>query len=74
LLRTLHYGVYLNSIEMGPEIYGAERLSQYWFKKSATSLSKYRDRQLLNFTNQYDIKANRIGTLLKVARRGLLNK
>ena len=33
--------VYLNSIEMGPGIYGAEAASQYWFKKSALKLSKY---------------------------------
>lgn len=33
--------VYLNSIEMGPGIYGAEAASQYWFKKSARQLSKY---------------------------------
>ncbi|MEM5565729.1 monofunctional biosynthetic peptidoglycan transglycosylase [Psychroserpens sp. AS72] len=33
--------VYLNSIEMGPGIYGVEAASQYWFKKSASSLSKY---------------------------------
>ena len=31
--------VYLNSIEMGPGIYGVEAASQYWFKKSASSLS-----------------------------------
>lgn len=33
--------VYLNSIEMGPGIYGAEAASQYWFKKPASKLSKY---------------------------------
>lgn len=33
--------VYLNSIEMGPGIYGAEAASQYWFNKSAANLSKY---------------------------------
>lgn len=33
--------VYLNSIEMGPGIYGAEAASQYWFKKSASKLSQY---------------------------------
>jgi len=33
--------VYLNSIEMGPGIYGAEAASQYWFKKSASRLTKY---------------------------------
>jgi len=32
--------VYLNSIEMGDGIYGAEAASQYWFKKSAKKLSK----------------------------------
>ncbi|WP_040279526.1 monofunctional biosynthetic peptidoglycan transglycosylase [Psychroserpens damuponensis] len=32
--------VYLNSIEMGPGIYGIEAASQYWFKKTASSLSK----------------------------------
>ncbi|MCK8480382.1 monofunctional biosynthetic peptidoglycan transglycosylase [Psychroserpens algicola] len=32
--------VYLNSIEMGPGIYGAEAASQYWFKKTASKLSK----------------------------------
>jgi monofunctional biosynthetic peptidoglycan transglycosylase len=32
--------VYLNSIEMGPGIYGAEAASQYWFKKSAAKLSR----------------------------------
>ena len=33
--------VYLNSIEMGPGIYGAEAASQYWFNTSALELSKY---------------------------------
>nr|WP_321233872.1 monofunctional biosynthetic peptidoglycan transglycosylase [uncultured Psychroserpens sp.] len=33
--------VYLNSIEMGPGIYGIEAASQYWFKKSAADLTKY---------------------------------
>lgn len=32
--------VYLNSIEMGNGIYGAESASQYWFKKSAVKLTK----------------------------------
>ena len=31
--------VYLNSIEMGNGIYGAEAASQYWFHKSARNLS-----------------------------------
>lgn len=30
--------VYLNSIEMGPGIYGAEAAAQYWFNKSASQL------------------------------------
>jgi len=32
--------VYLNSIEMGDGVYGAEAASQYWFKKKASKLSK----------------------------------
>lgn len=32
--------VYLNSIEMGNGVYGAEVASQYWFKKSASTLSQ----------------------------------
>lgn len=32
--------VYLNSIEMGNGIYGAQAASQYWFKKSANKLSQ----------------------------------
>ncbi len=32
--------VYLNSIEMGKGIYGAEAAAQYWFHKSASQLSK----------------------------------
>ncbi|TGV02212.1 monofunctional biosynthetic peptidoglycan transglycosylase [Flavivirga rizhaonensis] len=32
--------VYLNSIEMGLGVYGAEEASQYWFKKPASKLSQ----------------------------------
>lgn len=32
--------VYLNSIEMGNGVYGAEAAAQYWFKKPASKLSK----------------------------------
>lgn len=32
--------VYLNSIEMGPGVYGAEAAARYWFKKSAKNLTK----------------------------------
>ena len=32
--------VYLNSIEFGPHIYGAEAASQYWFSRSASNLNK----------------------------------
>ena len=32
--------VYLNSIEMGNGIYGIEAATQFWYKKSANSLSK----------------------------------
>ena len=32
--------VYLNSIEMGDGIYGAQAAAQYWYKKDAVSLSR----------------------------------
>ena len=32
--------VYLNSIEMGDGVYGAEAAAQFWFKKSANKLTK----------------------------------
>ena len=32
--------VYLNSIEMGNGVYGAEAASKYWYRKSASGLSK----------------------------------
>jgi monofunctional biosynthetic peptidoglycan transglycosylase len=32
--------VYLNSIEMGNGVYGAEAAAQFWFKKSAAKLNK----------------------------------
>lgn len=32
--------VYLNSIEMGDGVYGAEAASEYWYRKSASNLSK----------------------------------
>jgi monofunctional biosynthetic peptidoglycan transglycosylase len=32
--------VYLNSIEMGNGVYGAEAAAQHWFKKSADKLNK----------------------------------
>ena len=33
--------VYLNSIEMGNGVYGAEAASQYWFTKEAKHLTRY---------------------------------
>ncbi|ESQ85807.1 hypothetical protein AEAC466_01120 [Asticcacaulis sp. AC466] len=38
--------VYLNSIEMGPGVYGAEAGSQYWFGHSASTLSRGEAAQL----------------------------
>ncbi|GAA4245321.1 monofunctional biosynthetic peptidoglycan transglycosylase [Winogradskyella damuponensis] len=33
--------VYLNSIEMGPNIYGVDAAAQHWFNKTAANLSAY---------------------------------
>ena len=32
--------VYLNSIERGDRVYGAEAAAQYWYRKNATDLTK----------------------------------
>jgi len=32
--------VYLNSIEMGDGVYGAQAASEYWYRKNAADLSK----------------------------------
>jgi monofunctional biosynthetic peptidoglycan transglycosylase len=32
--------VYLNSIEMGDGVYGAQAASHYWYRKNADNLSK----------------------------------
>jgi len=33
--------VYLNSIEMGDGVYGAEAAAKHWYKKDAASLTRY---------------------------------
>ncbi len=33
--------VYLNSIEMGNGVYGAQAASEYWYRKDAKDLTKY---------------------------------
>ncbi|RYD89911.1 MAG: monofunctional biosynthetic peptidoglycan transglycosylase, partial [Sphingobacteriales bacterium] len=33
--------VYLNSIEMGDGVYGAQAAAQHWYKKNAADLTKY---------------------------------
>ncbi|MDX1463248.1 MAG: monofunctional biosynthetic peptidoglycan transglycosylase [Marinirhabdus sp.] len=33
--------VYLNSIEMGPSVYGAETAAEFWFNKKANALQRY---------------------------------
>lgn len=51
--------VYLNSIEMGPGIYGAEAASKYWFNKPASSLTKYEAAAIASvLPNPFRFKAN----------------
>jgi monofunctional biosynthetic peptidoglycan transglycosylase len=33
--------VYLNSIEMGDGVYGAEAAAKHWYRKDASSLTRY---------------------------------
>lgn len=58
--------VYLNSIEMGPGIYGAEAASQYWFKKPASKLSKYESAAIASILpNPFRYKANPPSTYIE---------
>ncbi len=61
--------VYLNSIEMGPGIYGAEAASQYWFKKSASKLSKYEAAAIASILpNPLRYKANPATSYIEVRK------
>ena len=58
--------VYLNSIEMGPGIYGAEAASKYWFKKPASKLSKYEAAAIASILpNPFRYKANPTTTYIE---------
>lgn len=51
--------VYLNSIEMGPGIYGAEAASLHWFKKSAVNLDAYEAAAIISvLPNPRNYRAN----------------
>ncbi len=67
--------VYLNSIEMGPGIYGAEAASQYWFKKSASKLSKYEAAAIASILpNPLRYKANPATSYIEVRKSWVVNQ
>ncbi len=67
--------VYLNSIEMGNGIYGAEAASQYWFKKSAAKLSNYEAASIAAILpNPRKYKATKSTTYIKNRKNWILTQ
>ncbi|MEC4113024.1 monofunctional biosynthetic peptidoglycan transglycosylase [Myroides pelagicus] len=66
--------VYLNSIEMGDGIYGAEEAAQYWYKKSANQLTTYEAAGIaVILPNPRKYKATGQGPYI-TKRKALINK
>ena len=67
--------VYLNSIEMGPGIYGAEAASNYWFNKSALKLSKYEAARIAAILpNPMRYRANPATTYIESRKAWIMNQ
>ncbi|RAJ17779.1 monofunctional biosynthetic peptidoglycan transglycosylase [Olleya aquimaris] len=67
--------VYLNSIEMGNGIYGAEAAAQYWFKKPASKLSKLEASAIAAILpNPRNYKANPVTHYIASRKRWILTQ
>ncbi|WP_299223404.1 monofunctional biosynthetic peptidoglycan transglycosylase [uncultured Psychroserpens sp.] len=67
--------VYLNSIEMGPGVYGAEAAAQYWFKKSATQLTKHEAAAIASILpNPLRYKANPTTSYIETRKRWIITQ
>jgi len=65
--------VYLNSIEMGEGVYGAEAASNYWFNKSAKNLNKNEAAALASILpNPINYRANPPSTYVKSKKKWIL--
>ena len=67
--------VYLNSIEMGNGIYGAEAASQFWFKKKALKLTQYEASAIAAiFPNPRKYKANPASNFVEMRKNWIVNQ
>ena len=67
--------VYLNSIEMGNGVYGAEAASRYWFKKSALKLSKHEAAAIASILpNPRKYKANPASNYIQSRKNWIVNQ
>lgn len=67
--------VYLNSIEMGNGIYGIEAASQFWFKKSASQLSKREAAAIASILpNPRVYKANPASSYIETRKQWILKQ
>ena len=67
--------VYLNSIEMGNGIYGAEAASQFWFKKKALKLTQYEASAIAAILpNPRKDKANPASNFVEMRKNWIVNQ
>lgn len=67
--------VYLNSIEMGPGIYGAEAAAQYWFNKPASKLNREESAALAAILpNPLKYKAKPTSTYIQARKNWILGQ
>lgn len=67
--------VYLNSIEMGDGIYGAEEAAQFWFKKPASKLSQYEASAIAAILpNPRKYKANPASEFIQSRKNWIVNQ
>ncbi|MBD0831330.1 monofunctional biosynthetic peptidoglycan transglycosylase [Aestuariibaculum sediminum] len=67
--------VYLNSIEMGNGVYGAEAASQFWFKKSASNLSPQQAAAIAAILpSPKHYKANPASTYIQGRKKWIVNQ
>lgn len=67
--------VYLNSIEMGNGVYGAEAASQYWFKKPASQLTKYEASSIAAILpNPRSYRANPVTTYIQNRKNWIMKQ
>ncbi|WP_179318671.1 monofunctional biosynthetic peptidoglycan transglycosylase [Winogradskyella helgolandensis] len=67
--------VYLNSIEMGPGVYGVEAASHHWFKKSGANLTAYEAAAIVSvLPNPRKYRANPASTYIQKRKEWIVKQ